>query len=359
MRLRKIPIDFLWEGLELSGDIYNDRGSVLLLKRGEVLTQDRLDKLSKFERGGYITTSEETYQEILNSGKAPRAALQRVYEEAVGYTALKNDVDSIFSVTRNASEINMEATETVTKDIFTKIKVLDFPKIFQCIDAPRDMDENLQRHSLNVAFTNGVIGQWLKLPEPVIKKLVCAGLVHDIGKTKIPEEILNAPRRLTEEEFEIIKAHPVYSYELLWDNVDEDIRLAARHHHERLDGKGYPDQIAGDEISLLARITAISDVYDAMISQRSYKESMIPFDVLEKFKKGEFPGLDERLVDLFVKNMVENYRDVKVQMSDGRIGVVRYIPPNDLNHPIINCNHDVRQTDDKWYCVCIANQTGK
>ena len=184
MRLRKIPIDFLWEGLELSGDIYNDRGSVLLLKRGEVLTQDRLDKLSKFERGGYITTSEETYQEILNSGKAPRAALQRVYEEAVGYTALKNDVDSIFSVTRNASEINMEATETVTKDIFTKIKVLDFPKIFQCIDAPREMDENLQRHSLNVAFTNGVIGQWLKLPEPVIKKLVCAGLVHDIGKTK-------------------------------------------------------------------------------------------------------------------------------------------------------------------------------
>ena len=184
MRLRKIPIDFLWEGLELSGDIYNDRGSVLLLKRGEVLTQDRLDKLSKFERGGYITTSEETYQEILNSGKAPRAAVQRVYEEAVGYTALKNDVDSIFSVTRNASEINMEATETVTKDIFTKIKVLDFPKIFQCIDAPREMDENLQRHSLNVAFTNGVIGQWLKLPEPVIKKLVCAGLVHDIGKTK-------------------------------------------------------------------------------------------------------------------------------------------------------------------------------
>lgn len=150
------------------------------------------------------------------------------------------------------------------------------------------MDENLQRHSLNVAFTNGVIGQWLKLPEPVIKKLVCAGLVHDIGKTKIPEEILNAPRRLTEEEFEIIKAHPVYSYELLWDNVDEDIRLAARHHHERLDGKGYPDQIAGDEISLLARITAISDVYDAMISQRSYKESMIPFDVLEKFKRANF-----------------------------------------------------------------------
>ena len=112
-----------------AGDIYNDRGSVLLLKRGEVLTQDRLDKLSKFERGGYITTSEETYQEILNSGKAPRAALQRVYEEAVGYTALKNDVDSIFSVTRNASEINMEATETVTKDIFTKIKVLDFPMV--------------------------------------------------------------------------------------------------------------------------------------------------------------------------------------------------------------------------------------
>ena len=215
MRLRKIPIDFLWEGLELSGDIYNDRGSVLLLKRGEVLTQDRLDKLSKFERGGYITTSEETYQEILNSGKAPRAAVQRVYEEAVGYTALKNDVDSIFSVTRNASEINMEATETVTKDIFTKIKVLDFPKIFQCIDAPREMDENLQRHSLNVAFTNGVIGQWLKLPEPVIKKLVCAGLVHDIGKTK---ELSSFPENDYTDEGQLL-GHIVIGVEMIGDAV--------------------------------------------------------------------------------------------------------------------------------------------
>ena len=217
MRLRKIPIDFLWEGLELSGDIYNDRGSVLLLKRGEVLTQDRLDKLSKFERGGYITTSEETYQEILNSGKAPRAALQRVYEEAVGYTALKNDVDSIFSVTRNASEINMEATETVTKDIFTKIKVLDFPKIFQCIDAPREMDENLQRHSLNVAFTNGVIGQWLKLPEPVIKKLVCAGLVHDIGKTK---EISAFPMNDYTDDGQLL-GHIMIGAEMLHDAIRE------------------------------------------------------------------------------------------------------------------------------------------
>ena len=97
MRLRKIPIDFLWEGLELSGDIYNDRGSVLLLKRGEVLTQDRLDKLSKFERGGYITTSEETYQEILNSGKAPRAALQRVYDNTASGEKCQAFFDKIFS----------------------------------------------------------------------------------------------------------------------------------------------------------------------------------------------------------------------------------------------------------------------
>lgn len=80
---------------------------------------------------------------------------------------------------------------------------------------PRPVDEALQRHSLNVALLNGIMGQWLGLDETDVRNLILTGVLHDIGKTKIPEEILNAPRKLTQEEFEIMKRHPLYSFELL------------------------------------------------------------------------------------------------------------------------------------------------
>ncbi len=102
--------------------------------------------------------------------------------------------------------------------------------------------------------------------------LILTGVLHDIGKTKIPEEILNAPRKLTPEEFEVMKRHPLYSFELLGDDISEDVRYAVRWHHEKLDGKGYPDGLKAESISYFARITTISDIYDAMLSARSYKK---------------------------------------------------------------------------------------
>ena len=105
---------------------------------------------------------------------------------------------------------------------------VDAGEIFQCITVPRPVDEALQRHSLNVALLNGIMGQWLGLDEKDIRSLILTGVLHDIGKTKIPEEILNAPRKLTPEEFEVMKRHPLYSFELLGDDISEDVRYAVR-----------------------------------------------------------------------------------------------------------------------------------
>lgn len=184
-----------------------------------------------------------------------------------------------------------------------------------------------------------------------------AGLLHDVGKTKIPEEVLNAPRKLTEEEYKIIQMHPVYSYEMLRQGgFDERVRLAARHHHEKINGTGYPDKLKEEEISLFARITAVSDIYDAMVSKRSYKEERLPLDVFDMFYQSKYDGLDMNLVMIFLNNMRKSFINKKVVMSDGQIGNIKYIPPNDSDHPIIECGQTIKQTNRNWYCEKILSE---
>lgn len=349
-KLRKIPIEYLWDGLIIKDNIYNYDGSVLLIPGGEKITRRKIDRLLRFETDGYIMTGEESSRIILEAKAAPAEIKEKSYEDRLGYTSLKKSVDQILMATRSASEVDNSMTQSVAEDVVTKLSEVETARIFQCLEAARTMDEDLQRHSLNVAFLNGMMGQWMKLPEEEAMLLVCAGLLHDIGKIKVPEEILHAPRKLTEEEFKKIKMHPVYSDELLGADIDGRIRQAVRHHHEKLDGSGYPDGIQGDKISLFARITAISDVYDAMISKRSYKESIVVFDILERFFRLEFGGLDNGLVYFFVKNMIQYYRGEHVIMSDGSEGTVEYIPPNDISHPIVSVKHKLRQADEDWRC---------
>lgn len=353
---KRVPIEYLWEGLVLSDDIYNSTGTVLLIPHGEVLSAEKIERLLNFgDRDGYITTSPRAYEMIMEAKAAPYEIRQKIYEEEFGYTTLKKNVEHIFSVTRGTARVNTLVAETVAKNVYHKLFEVPVPGVFQCIDAPRKMDEKLQRHSLNVAFFNGMMGQWLGLSEEKVKTLVSVGLMHDIGKTKIPEDILYAPRRLTDEEYTVMKRHAVYSDELLGPEMSEEIHKGVRYHHEKVDGSGYPDAISGEAIPLAARVTAIADVYDAMISQRDYKDSMIPFDVLDKFRNEEFQGLDKKLINVFVINMVAHYKEVMVQMSDGSVGVVKYIPPNDISHPIVKTPTDLRQTDENWYCSCIMD----
>lgn len=104
------------------------------------------------------------------------------------------------------------------------------------------------------------------------------------------------------------------------------------------------------EAGLYARITAMSDIYDAMVSTRSYKEARLPLTVFDMFYEEEFAGLDRNLVMTFLKNMRKNYKNKSVIMSDGRSGEIAFIPLNDAAHPIVRQENDIRQTDDDWYC---------
>lgn len=351
-QLIKLPVEYLWDGLVLNDDIYNHTGTVLLLPKGETVTQKKLKKLMGFYGDSKdVMVYEETYLEIMADEHVPAEVRQQVTEGRLGYTRLQKQIGSLFQRKDYEQWLNSEQLAPLIQAVSGKLKAFDPVTVFSCINFPRPMDESLQRHSLNVAFLNGIQAEWLGMPQEEVETLVLAGLVHDIGKTMIPEEILNAPRRLTEEEMKIIQKHPVYSDELLDGKFSEEVKLAARHHHEKLNGKGYPDGIMGDEIGLYARITAISDIYDAMVSTRSYKKARLPFTVFHMFYEDEFAGMDRGLVMVFLKNMRMKYKGKQVLMSNGKAGEILFIPLNDAAHPIVRQGDDIRQTDDDdWYC---------
>lgn len=354
--LKKVNVEYLWAGLELLDDLFDERGDTLILPRGERLTADRLQRLSRFNRGErYITTFQNTFDRIMEHGNVPVEVRRKFVEEKYGYTTLKNNVEGVLRLSRSSDTIQDTAlVDPAVDDVFSRLGGLDVNVIFKCIDTPRPIDEDLQRHCLNVALLNGMMGAWLELPPGQVRLLVMAGILHDIGKTHIPEEIINAPRSLTDEEFALIKQHPVYSYELLGRRFDPLVREAARYHHERAGGRGYPDGLDGEDIPIFARITAVTDVYDAMVSKRSYKEERTPFDILDMFYADGFAGLDSELVTVFLYHMKEQLTERGVVMSDGTLGVVRYIPPNDFGHPIIQAGETVRQADENWYAVRIV-----
>ncbi len=154
-------------------------------------------------------------------------------------------------------------------------------------------DKYTNGHSLRVAEYSRMIAARLNMPEMMQQDIYYIGLLHDIGKIGIPDEIINKTSKLTDEEYAVIKTHPSIGAEIL-ESMSEnpDIALGAKHHHERYDGRGYPEGLAGENIPLVARIIGVADAYDAMTSNRSYREVLPQAFVRKEIEKGSGTQFD-------------------------------------------------------------------
>jgi response regulator RpfG family c-di-GMP phosphodiesterase len=162
-------------------------------------------------------------------------------------------------------------------------------------------DSYTSGHSKRVADISAAVAQELDLSKDKIDRLKLAGLVHDIGKIGISESILNKPSSLTEREFEQVRRHPEIGEHILSPIVDAvDILESVRNHHERYDGKGYPDALAKKQIPLGARIMAVSDAYEAMTSERPYRRKMSDEDAREEIKRNRGTQFDPEIADIFL-----------------------------------------------------------
>lgn len=163
-------------------------------------------------------------------------------------------------------------------------------------------DRYTNGHSMRVAKYAGEIAMRMGMSRQDQENIYYTGMLHDIGKIGVPDEIINKPGRLTDEEFAVIKTHPVIGSEIL-KNISEipGLYLGTRGHHERYDGKGYPDGLKGEEIPIQARIIAVADAYDAMTSHRSYR-SLLPQDVVRReIEEGKGVQFDPRIADIMLE----------------------------------------------------------
>ncbi len=200
-------------------------------------------------------------------------------------------------------------------------------------------DDPTYAHSINVALICNIFAKWLGFEPEELNIVTLAGLLHDIGKTKIPEEIITKPAKLTDDEFKVIQSHAREGYNILKEtSLNEHVINAALMHHERMDGSGYPDHLEGNQIDPCARIVAIADVYDAMTSRRVYRAALCPFKVISIFESEGYHKYDSQYIYVFLEYIVNTYINNRVRLNDGREGTIVLINKHDLAHPVITWN---------------------
>ena len=335
-------------GMVVAEDVYTYNNQLVLLKDTE-LTDKTITKLEFYsilsirvkenshiqqeaEKTDAMPADEMSYSHRIKAS-AEFQEFKKDFEASVD--SLKDGINSLISAAGDPTE-SIHGLLTNTNRLLEKTP--SGLQIFDMLHNMRGYDDPTYTHCLNVSLICHVFGNWLGFPDRDIEALTLAGLLHDIGKLKIPSSILDKPAKLTDNEFNIIKTHAVEGYNILKDlDLDERIKNAALMHHERCDGSGYPLGITGDRIDPFAKIVSIADVYDAMTSARVYRGPMCPFKVISIFESEGLQKYDSEYILTFLEYIVNSYVNNRVLLSNGLEGDVVLINKMDLSHPMVHC----------------------
>ncbi len=252
-----------------------------------------------------------------------RAALAEEVQRAAKICAKgKEAVVSMFQEVRMGKAIDHAAAGALVEEISDS--VLRNPGALISLARLKTADDYTYMHSVAVCALMVALARQLGLDEQSTREAGMAGLLHDLGKAVMPMEVLNKPGKLTDEEFRIIKSHPVEGHRMLVEGgavgaIPLDVCL---HHHEKVDGSGYPQGLKDAEISLFAKMGAVCDVYDAITSNRPYKAGWDPAESIRKMTEWSKGHFDERVFQAFVKSIGIYPVGSLVRLSSGRLGVV-------------------------------------
>ncbi len=330
-------------GMVTAEDVYTYNNQLILPKNLE-LTDKTITKLEFYsilsvrikeqtadiEPPGKITPADASYSEKIRSSPEFKQFKENFDK------SLSSMKDSMNNIVVKNSPINGEELLSQTSSL-----LIDSPSgfhIFDMLHNMRQYDDPTFAHCMNVSLICYVFGKWLDFSDADLTTLTLAGLLHDIGKLKIPEAIISKPDKLTDAEYATVKTHTIEGYNILKnENIDVHIKNAALMHHERCDGSGYPLGLAGEKIDKFAKIVSIADVYDAMTSARVYRGPLCPFKVISIFESEGYQKYDSKYILIFLEYIVNTYLNNRVRLSNGMEGDIVLINKLDLAHPMVRC----------------------
>lgn len=290
-------------------------------------------------------SDEEAEREIaaeldrITKGKPQTEARVSLHDELIRARQLqaksKAAVTSMFQEARMGNAIKVSEAGPLVDEISKSIT--RNPEAFLNLARLKTKDDYTYMHSVAVCALMIALGKQLGLEGEDLKEAGLAGLLHDVGKMMIDEEVLNKPGKLTDEEFNIVKDHPRKGWEILQGSsgitaIALDVCL---HHHERMDGKGYPEKLAAEQISLYAKMGAVCDVYDALTSNRCYKNGWEPAETIRKMAEWRNGHFDERVFQAFVKTIGIYPSGTLVRLKSGRLAIVIEQTEKSLLTPIV------------------------
>lgn len=334
-----LSLDKLESGMIIADNVY-DTSSHLIVPAGSEITDTLIMRLNFYAIRHVLVIVDSTVSvkdRFVSDNYSERIRASFSYQKfrstfTTTVSALENTVNQILE--------HSLPQQSVTMLIDSTSKLLHLSEnnlyIFDILHSMHELDNSTFSHSVNVALIASVLGKWCGYDEHGIEILILCGLFHDVGKLLIPSEILQKPSKLTDEEFDIIRTHPIAAYELLKTlDLDKRVLQTALSHHERCDGSGYPLKLRGEDIPDFVKIISIADVYDAITAARVYKNAVCPFQVIAIFEEEGFELYDPKFLLPFIKNVVYSYIHDYVALSNGEVGEVVMINPRFLSRPVI------------------------
>ena len=307
--MRYVPTYCLRQGMKIGRNIYSS-DEIVLLAKDVILTNEYIESLGKIGVNGAYIEDSLSYD----------IQIQNIISDELKIHAVKS-MKEIYSNPGDVAK-TMSMVEKLAKSIISEIS--NNKNIMVNMIDIKTFDDHMYNHSVNVAVLASVIGIALHLDMKKIEKLTASALLHDIGKVFISKDILNKENSMTEEELALIKSHPEKGYRYIkqYYNISVTTYVGILQHHERFDGKGYPDGKKQDEISKFGRIICICDSYDNLVTEKPNQKAYLPSDAIEYIMANNGQIFDPKLVKTFLEKVAPYPLGTVLRLSNGETVIV-------------------------------------
>lgn len=298
-------------------------------KKGRKATGLEMSALIILALGSIVDLGRTYVLKVGDLGKYSRISMM-IFGLIMLFIHIKRNIkNEIKTIEENKIYLEKEV-DRKTKEI-RKLLVQSMNTLSNAVDAK---DYYTNGHSIRVAEYSRLLAQRLGLSKDRQEEIYYAGLLHDIGKIRVPDSIIKKEGKLTDEEYEYIKLHPVSGYHILKEiSASSDIAIGAKYHHERYDGKGYPNGLEGENIPEIARILSVADAYDAMSSNRCYRKAL-PQDVVRaEIVKGRGTQFDPYIADIML-DIIDEDKDYRLKQNDEYHRTIAVVSENNLYNTV-------------------------